>query len=135
MGYTKAYEDVTKYIDDNYSMTEISYPNTDNFEPPNPPEEFVKFNMVDGDSEKLEVGRWGLNRYAGVLYFRVNVPIGHGDRSWRKIADRLRELFEFQSVGSIKTREIEIGSKERDEDNSWLEVPVMFGFRFQEQAP
>lgn len=132
MSFEQATNDLRTYLNDNWTATPISWPNVE-FEPPEPPDDFLKFNTQDASSTKLEVGKSGMSEYPGVLFLGINVPAGSGRRQAKKYQDDLRNLFEFENIGIVDVRNFQPTVVGKSEDGIWWQENANFGFRFLER--
>jgi len=132
VSFKQAEADLRTYFSDNWSSTPISWPNVE-FKPPEPPAPFVKYNIQDAASSKLEVGRSGMSEYPGVLFFGINIPAGSGRNLIKKYQDDLRELFEYENIGIVSVREFQPATVGRSDDGIWWQENANFGFRFLER--
>lgn len=132
MSFKQAETDLRTYFNDNWTATPISWPNV-SFEPAEPPAPFIKYNIQDAASSKLEVGRSGMSEYPGVLFFGINIPAGNGRNLVKKYQDDLRELFEFENIGIVSVREFQPATVGRSDDGLWWQENANFVFRFLER--
>jgi hypothetical protein len=132
MSFEQATKDLRTHFHDNWSKTPISWPNVE-FEPPNPPDDFIKFNTQDGSSTKLEVGKSGMSSYPGVLFLGINVPAGSGRGQVKKYQDDIRDIFEFESIGIVNVREFQPSVIGKSEDGNWWQENANFGFEWLER--
>jgi hypothetical protein len=132
MGYEQATTDLRTHFYNNWSATPISWPNA-SFSPPDPPDDFVKFNTQPGNSSKLEVGKSGLSEYPGVVFFGINVPAGQGRNGAMVHVDDLCDMYEFTNIGVVMVREAKVTNVGQSGDGVWYQVNCNFGYRWQER--
>jgi len=131
MGYETATSDLRTHFYNNWNTTPIQWPNAE-FTPPDPPDDFVKFNTQPGASTKIELGRNGISRYPGVLFLGINVPSGDGRNGAMKHVDSLRTMFEFTDVGIVSVKEARVTDVGQSDDGVWYQVNCNFGYEWDE---
>lgn len=132
MSYEQATTDLRTHFYNNWTTTPISWPNAE-FTPPDPPDDFVKFNTQPGSSTKLEVGKSGMSSYPGVLFLGVNVPSGDGRDGAMKHVDSLRTMFEYEQIGIVRVRENQVADVGTSEDGIWYQINANFGYEWLER--
>jgi len=132
MGFEQARTDLRTHFYNNWTATPIQWPNAE-FDPPDPPEAFVKFNTQPGNSTKIELGQNGASRYPGVLFLGVNVPAGSGDGLTAQYFDDLRTMFEFQDIGIVRVKEFQPTTVGLSDDGVWYQENANFGFEWNER--
>lgn len=104
----------------------IDYPNSKEFDPSGR-KIWARLNDIPGISRAAEIGDGPIVHRTGTLIVQLFVPVGSGSLPITQTADKIRELFEFQTDGKLDY--FAVSSSPSGESDGWLQLNIQIPYR------
>lgn len=115
------------------STTPIAWPN-DDFTPPNPPTNWIRLTINDGESHQLGLGALpAVTRYYGNIIVQIFTLQDKGDAPALILADSVKAVFHNWCGVAVSCRQAKIKTVGND-GNGWYQINVNIPFIRDEQS-
>lgn len=110
----------------------VAYPHVA-FTAPDPESPWVKLDLLWGDTEEISMKPTQGNRTVGVIQLTAFAPRGNGHAVLSALCDKVRDLFNRQSFGTVRCRAA--SGAVPVSDDKWEAAAVRIGFETIESVP
>ena len=100
MSLETARRDIETRLAANWALTRISYDNAP-FKTARTDESWVRCQIFEETANRINVGKPGCHRVAGLIVLSIYVPLEKGTNDARDYADQLSAIFRDQQFGGI----------------------------------
>jgi hypothetical protein len=128
MGYADQHNELRSRFNVAWGITTpIAWPNL-NFTPPNPQASWVRFQIVDGESNQIGLGAMpATTRYAGIIWVQIFTKQDIGDGAAYALADTVKSIFHNWCGNTVRCFQAKIKTV-GNEGNGWFQVNVSIPF-------
>jgi hypothetical protein len=108
----------------------VHYPNQKKFEPPSDGSLWVRYAVLVGTTNQVDIsgsGSLSKHRTVGVLVVKVMSPLGTGDKANQELSDVVAAAFRAVSTDGVAYRSPKIGGGARA--GAWWQVTVDIPFQ------
>lgn len=94
---------------------------------------FCRVVVMQGQAQILSIGSPSLDRFTGLLYVQIFVPVGEGDERPKFLADKAREMFRKKYIGGISFQ-LPFDNVVGDNGEGWYLINVVVPYIVDEET-
>ena len=94
---------------------------------------FCRVVVMQGQAQIMSIGPTSLDRFTGLLYVQIFVPLGEGDERPKFLADKAREMFRKKHIGKIRF-ELPFDNVIGDNGEGWYLINVVVPYIVDEET-